>query len=154
MTRIIWFAGMAMLMASIAVAQRGVPGGTGGGTTTGGTGGSTTSNLPTTSAPSTNSNSNTNSTGAPSQQRPIFLNGQVMMEEGGPPPDRVSIERVCPGGTYREGYTDSRGYFNIQVGLQNNMFADASMDTAPMPGLAALNQENNGSSQNGSPTNT
>jgi tetratricopeptide (TPR) repeat protein len=154
MARVVWFAGMAMLTASVTIAQRGVPGGTGtgGGTSTGGTSGGNTSTMPATSAPTTNNNTNSNS--SPSQQRPIFLNGQVIMEEGGPPPDRVSIERVCPGGTYREGYTDSKGYFNIQLGAQNSMFADASMDTAPMmTGISTLNQQSNGMSQSGSSMN-
>jgi hypothetical protein len=30
-------------------------------------------------------------------QRPIFLSGKVIMEDGTPPPDSVVIERVCNG---------------------------------------------------------
>ena len=30
----------------------------------------------------------------PEMRRPLFLSGQVMMEEGGPPPEPVTIERV------------------------------------------------------------
>ena len=32
----------------------------------------------------------------------------------------VVIERVCSGLRTREGYTDSKGYFSIQLGAQNN----------------------------------
>jgi tetratricopeptide (TPR) repeat protein len=77
------------------------------------------------------------------------------MEEGGPPPDRVSIERVCSGGTYREGYTDSKGYFSIQLGAQNAIFADASMDNAPnIFGNNGMNSQSNSMSQNSASLNS
>jgi tetratricopeptide (TPR) repeat protein len=77
------------------------------------------------------------------------------MEEGGPPPERVSIERVCSGGTYREGYTDSKGYFSIQLGAQNSLFADASMDNSPaMFGNGGMNQQSNSMSQNSTSLNS
>ena len=49
-------------------------------------------------------------------ERPIFLMGRVMLEDGTPPPRPAAIERVC--GTYRriEGHTDSKGYFSIELG--------------------------------------
>ena len=157
MVRAIRFAGLAILAATVAVAQKGggaTSGGTGG-TTTGGTGGRPTS-LPTTSTPSNTTTTPNNSPTTNNTPPPIFINGQVLMEEGGPPPDRVSIERVCTGGTYREGYTDSKGYFSIQLGSQNSMFADASMDNAPtMFGNGSSNgQNNNGMSQSGTSLNS
>src|SRR5260370_3337801 len=31
----------------------------------------------------------------PFEQRPIFLSGKVMLEDGTPPPESITIERVC-----------------------------------------------------------
>ena len=59
--------------------------------------------------------------------RPIFLSGKVMMEDGGPPPEPVTIERMCSGNSPRpEGYTDSKGHFSIELGRNQGVFADAS----------------------------
>jgi tetratricopeptide (TPR) repeat protein len=37
------------------------------------------------------------------------------MEDGTPPTERVSIERVCNGRARREAYTDSKGYFTFTI---------------------------------------
>lgn len=52
--------------------------------------------------------------------------GRVMLEEGTPPPDTVVIERICGGNVKAEGYTDSRGYFSIELGNESMVFQDAS----------------------------
>ena len=62
-------------------------------------------------------------------QRPIFLNGKVLVEDGTPPPESVLIERVCNGVARPQGYTDSKGRFSFQLGQDNMMFADASVGT-------------------------
>jgi tetratricopeptide (TPR) repeat protein len=63
----------------------------------------------------------------PSQ--PIFVSGRVMLEDGTAPTESVAIERVCSGSPHTEGYTDSRGYFSIQLGVRNNgVMPDASED--------------------------
>lgn len=46
----------------------------------------------------------------------IYLSGKVVMEDGTAPDRLVTMERVCNGQVFREGYTDSKGEFNIQVG--------------------------------------
>jgi hypothetical protein len=70
--------------------------------------------------------------------RPIFLSGRVMMEDGGAPPETVTIERLCLGrGTgmpIPEGYTDSKGRFSFQVGQRMGMMPDASMGNDTMSG--------------------
>lgn len=63
------------------------------------------------------------------QNRPIFISGKVMMEDGTPPPDSVTIERVCNGQVRPEGYTNSKGTFSIELGRNTNMLADASTST-------------------------
>lgn len=60
------------------------------------------------------------------QNRPIYLSGRVMLEDGTPPPDSVTIERVCNGVTRPEGYTNSKGHFSFELGRNNNVMADAS----------------------------
>ena len=75
------------------------------------------------------------------QQRPIMLNGRVVYDDGTPPNDRVSIERVCNGKARREAYTDSRGYFSFTIDDRQPMMMmqDASvgaegLDPALRPG--------------------
>jgi tetratricopeptide (TPR) repeat protein len=65
------------------------------------------------------------------RQMPVFLSGKVMMEDGTPPPEPVTIERMCNGGQPRpEGYTDSKGRFSIQLGNNQAMLPDASVSNA------------------------
>jgi Tfp pilus assembly protein PilF len=98
------------LLSQAALAQRG--------------GGSTGSSSPpsrgTTSLPPTN-NGATNS----SIQQPMFVTGKVLLEGGGALPEPVAIERACNGVVRREGYSDFKGQFSFQIGV-NNTFQDAS----------------------------
>jgi len=59
-------------------------------------------------------------------QRPIFLSGKVVLEDGTPPPEPATIERVCNGVTRPEGYTDSKGRFSFQLGQNTQFMPDAS----------------------------
>ena len=52
----------------------------------------------------------------PQQQRPIFLSGQVLLDNGNPPSEPVTIQRICNGRNVPEGYTDSKGRFSFQLG--------------------------------------
>ena len=61
------------------------------------------------------------------QQRPIFLSGKVMLDDGTPPPEPVVIERVCGGNPRPEAWTDSKGHFSFQLGQNTAMMADASV---------------------------
>ena len=65
--------------------------------------------------------------GVPEFQRPIFLSGKVMMDDGTPPPDPVVIQRVCNGRARPEGYTDSKGRFSFQLGQNLSVLPDASV---------------------------
>src|ERR1035438_7229805 len=99
-----------------------------GGTTTTPTTGSTGAATGRTTTPSpTTTTTNPTSTPAPvSVPQPIFLNGRVMLEDGTPPPGLVTIETVCNRSAHSEGYTDSRGYFAIELGARNGVIQDAS----------------------------
>jgi tetratricopeptide (TPR) repeat protein len=110
-------------------------GGTGGGGNTGGAGGGNTGGVGgNTGGGVVNPGRNTSPfpTDQQQQQMPqmpqtIFLQGKVMLDDGTPPPEPVTIERVCGGNPRPEGYTDSKGRFSFQLGQRNNgMLADAS----------------------------
>src|SRR5437868_1955614 len=72
--------------------------------------------------------------------QPVFVSGKVLLQGGGVLPEPVAIERVCNSVSRREGYTDTKGQYEFQLG-QNTTFQDASeSDTrttptsAPRPG--------------------
>src|SRR5687767_4516902 len=68
------------------------------------------------------------------EQRPIFLSGKVMLEDGTPPPESVTIEMVCNGQVRPQAYTDSKGRFSFQVGQTGNVLMDASVSSAASVG--------------------
>jgi tetratricopeptide (TPR) repeat protein len=49
-----------------------------------------------------------------------------MLDDGGPPPETVVIERVCNGNARVEGYSDRKGYFSIDLGMERAALQDAS----------------------------
>ena len=57
---------------------------------------------------------------------PVPISGRVMIDDGVPPPETVVIERVCGGSTRAEGYTDQKGYFSIDLGMDQAVMQDAS----------------------------
>jgi len=91
----------------------------GGGTTGGSTSGTRgTPTLPTMgTTPTTPATTSTTPTMAPP---PIFISGRVMVDDGTPPDQSVVIERVCGSSVHAEGFTDSKGYFGINVQFGNS----------------------------------
>jgi len=72
-------------------------------------------------------------TNSPDVTQPVFVSGRVLLEGGGVLPEPVAIERVCSGINRREGYTDTKGQFDFQLGV-NVTFQDASEnDSRVMP---------------------
>ena len=71
----------------------------------------------------------------PEMQRPIFLSGKVMMDDGSAVPDNVVIERVCNGVAKPEGYANSKGHFSFQLGSNMQVFSDASVSSAADSGF-------------------
>jgi hypothetical protein len=102
-----------VLLAQVAVAQRGSSG-------------------------SSNSSSRTTApsrtpTAPDSSLQPVFVSGKVLLQGGGVLPEPVAIERICNSVSRREGYTDTKGQFDLQLG-QNTTFQDASeSDTRTSP---------------------
>ena len=67
------------------------------------------------------------------QQRPVFLSGAVLLDDGNPPPESVTIRRVCNGRNVPETYTDRKGRFSFQLGGDMSLaMSDAS--SAGVPG--------------------
>src|ERR1039457_3986160 len=105
-------------------------GGSTGGTTGGSTGGSggTTGRTPT---PAPSSTTNPSTTPSPANiPQPIFVAGRVTLEDGTAPPGLVTLETVCNAAPHGEGYTDSKGYFSIELGARNGVMQDASEYTS------------------------
>jgi tetratricopeptide (TPR) repeat protein len=118
----------------------GASGGTTGGTTGGGTTGGTGGGFP--SPGGTNRPGGFPQPGQPGQpggiddpfgrgqdpfaNRPIYLSGKVVFSEGGSAPIETVIERVCNGQPIPEGYVNSKGEFNVQLGRNSQLFSDAS----------------------------
>ncbi|HXA63867.1 MAG TPA: hypothetical protein VNV82_01885 [Bryobacteraceae bacterium] len=62
--------------------------------------------------------------------RPVLLTGKVVMEDGTPPPEPVTIQLICRATPRSIGYTDSKGGFAVDLNDRKNAgtFADASED--------------------------
>ncbi len=92
---------------------------------TGGGSPNTVSKSPGTSLPTTPST--TNSPSNQSVQQPIFLSGQVMMDDGSQVPSNVVIQQICSASAHAVAYTDSKGHFSFQFGQRTGaVMADAS----------------------------
>ncbi|HWY69414.1 MAG TPA: tetratricopeptide repeat protein [Terriglobales bacterium] len=94
-------------------------GGGGGGTPSGGTrtntpGSTTTLPQPSTGFPNTQT-----------ERQILYISGSVVLQDGTAPPEPVAIEKVCGGSAHKEGYTDSKGHYQIQLG-QNFELQDVS----------------------------
>lgn len=66
----------------------------------------------------------------------IYLIGNVMLDDGTPPPDPVTIERVCGGAPRAQAYTDRKGRFSFQIGQTSGIMQDASEDGSASPGTS------------------
>jgi tetratricopeptide (TPR) repeat protein len=107
--------------------------GTGGtGTVTPGTGTTGIGRTPTTTTPGTPQPT------TPQIQQPIFVSGRVMMEDGAPFSEAAVIQTVCNGTPRSEGYTDSKGYFSLELGSNRGVIQDASEYSSSATNMGAL----------------
>lgn len=83
----------------------------------------------TTPFPGNNTNTNPNQTPSMGLDRPIFLSGKVMLDDGTPPPEPVAIQRICMANPRTEAYTDTKGHFSFQLGQRLAVLPDASEDS-------------------------
>jgi tetratricopeptide (TPR) repeat protein len=116
------------------------------GTPTGTTGTPTTGRTPTTTPNNTN-----NPTNQPtSLPQPIFVTGRVTIDDGTPLSEAVVIQRVCGGSPHAEGYTDSKGYFGLELGGNNGVMQDASeFGSGSGTGFGSTSMGSSGQSQSG-----
>ena len=105
-------------------AQQSTPGNSGGSKPT------TPTNTPNVPRPGTNfPNTQT-------ERQILYITGSVVLQDGTPPPEPVAIERVCGGSAHKEGYTDSKGHYQIQLG-QNFELQDVSESSNSMGGFGS-----------------
>jgi tetratricopeptide (TPR) repeat protein len=102
----------------------------GGSTSTGTSTGTTSISGRTTPTINTNPQQTTPNT-PQSMPVPVPLSGRVMVDDGTPPPETVVIERVCNGNVRAEGYTDHKGYFSVDLGMDRGVLQDASTSGRP-----------------------
>lgn len=69
-------------------------------------------------------------------ERPVYLSGKVMLDDGTPPQEQVIIELLCGGVPRPIGYTDSKGRFSIDLNRSSTMMMpDASVSDTGFPGM-------------------
>lgn len=100
---------------------------------------------PTTTTPNNNPNNNpnnfpNNNPSASISQRPIFLSGKVVLQDGTTPPEPVKIERLCGSNPRAQGYTDMKGHFSFQLNGGLVVDQDASEGGFRSPGLPSSQQ--------------
>jgi len=98
--------GLVLILPAAAQKPPGGGGGGGGGRPTGGVSAGPTS-LPT--RPTTTSE----------LPRPLFVSGKVVVDDGSELTDQATIQSICKGRRHMEGYTDSHGAFNLEMGRRN-----------------------------------
>ena len=87
----------------------------------------TTASLPTTVTSTPSSSPSASSGGLGNTTRGIFISGQVVMADGSPVPQGVSIQRLCSGNPRTVAYADLKGQFTFQWNAQeSSVIPDAS----------------------------
>src|SRR3954462_2139081 len=96
-----------------------------------------------TSTPTTRP-SGTNFPNTQTERQILYITGSVVLQDGTPPPEPIAIERMCGGSAHKEGYTDSKGHYQIQLG-QNFELQDVSESSNAMGGFGSGNPPGMGS---------
>jgi tetratricopeptide (TPR) repeat protein len=95
-------------------------------------------------APSVPPRPGTNTTGSPFPstttnpnqdviQRPAYISGKVVMEDGTPPPEPIALQLICRSSPHTIGYTDPKGTFGVDLSnkMNRSMYMDASDTSGP-----------------------
>ena len=81
-----------------------------------------------------------------------FISGMVQMDDGTPPPQSLTVEKICGSRRTPAAYTDRKGHFSFQVGGggASTIMPDASESSSntgfgppPIPGTRAASQAAN-----------
>jgi|SRR6185312_15067349 len=121
-----------------------------GGNTGGNTGGNSGGNQPTPAAPvQPQFPQQQVPNPAPQIQIPIFLAGKVMLDDGGPLPTNITIQRTCSMQTQTVAYADPRGQFNFQIGGRPAAIIPDASEGGPFAGVRSpdIIGGNNGNSE-------
>jgi tetratricopeptide (TPR) repeat protein len=130
----------AFLLASSSLAQQSGSSGSGSGSSGSGSSGSKGSGSSTTTQPGGAVSTPPGQTpGAyqPQYQSPLYVNGRILMDNGQPVPESVSVALECPAGPLQVIHTDLKGYFQFALGggLQGNEdFSASNSAQMPVPG--------------------
>jgi len=82
--------------------------------------------------------------------RIIILSGNVVVDDGSPLPEPVAIEQVCNGRVTRQGRTDFKGYFSIDVGQFAMPVAESSAEDSGRSGSGPISSSYTGMPQGAS----
>ena len=63
-------------------------------------------------------------------QRPIFLSGSVILDDGHKPGEQVQVELLCQGTVLRQVYTSSGGTFSLEINPSQNANTLQPMDAS------------------------
>jgi tetratricopeptide (TPR) repeat protein len=69
---------------------------------------------------------NTPTSPPPGNQRTTFITGRITVDDGTPVTDPVAIQTNCRGQLRTRGYSDSKGYFSIELSSNNTALAASS----------------------------
>lgn len=116
---------LTVLSFSIVSNAQGRPG-SGGGTTGGGSRPTT----PTGPANPTLNPGTQTSNPFPEMDHPLFISGKVVMPDGSPVSESVTIESICGGRKRVETYTDSHGSFSFELKKKSNAMAIQGADSS------------------------
>jgi tetratricopeptide (TPR) repeat protein len=83
---------------------------------------------------STNGRSGNSNTTSPTPGSTVVVSGSVMIDDGTPLPEPAAIERLCRGTIRREGYTDSKGQFQVVLGMNDASQGDSESGATPPGG--------------------
>ena len=64
------------------------------------------------------------------RQRPVYIQGKVVTDDGIVPTEQVLVDLVCNGSVYRQSYTSASGAFSFEVGTSRQVVPTASMDAS------------------------
>jgi len=110
--------------ASVWAQSGGGGGGSGGGSSGGGSSGGSSGGSTTSGQRSSGSQTD--------RQRPMFLSGRVLLDDGQPPGSRTKVELICQGSVVLQEYTSHSGTFSMEIagGQQSARPMDASVASA------------------------
>ena len=64
------------------------------------------------------------------RQRPVYIQGKVVTDDGMVPSEQVLVDLVCSGSVYRQSYTSASGSFSFEVGTSKQIYLGAPMNAS------------------------